>query len=76
MIPVVTVEFDPTLYAVNESAGTVRFMIVKRGSSTNDTTVIFDTSDGSATGIIKPDTLGIQLLSIVGIYCVEYILQW
>ena len=52
MIPVVTVEFDPTSYTVNENAGTVRFVIVKRESSTSDIMVLFSTRNDSATGII------------------------
>ena len=69
MIPVVIVEFDPTSYAVNESAGTVRFVIVKIGNRTNDTTVLFNTSDGSATSMDPSFVLCREI-----IICIEYII--
>ena len=46
-------EFDPTSYTNNENAGTVRLVIVKSGNSTNDIIVLFNTRNGSATGILN-----------------------
>ena len=60
-------EFDPTSYTINENAGTVRFMIMKSGNSTNDIIVLFNTRNESATGILnamEPNN-GIHPLSFV-----------
>ena len=44
------VEFEPTLYTVPETDDVI-FRIVKRTATTEDVTVLFSTSPGSAEGI-------------------------
>ena len=46
----VTVEFDPTSYTVSESGHLANITIVKRGSTTQTVSVIFNTADNSARG--------------------------
>ena len=46
----VVVEFEPTLYTVPETDDVI-FRIVKRSTTTEDVTVLFSTSPGTAEGI-------------------------
>ena len=46
---VVVVEFEPTLYTVPETDDAI-FRIVKRNTTTENVTVLFSTSPGSAEG--------------------------
>ena len=49
---VVVVEFEPTMYTVPESDDAI-FRIVKRSTTTEDVTVLFSTSPGTAEGRLE-----------------------
>ena len=53
---VVVVEFEPTAYTVPETDNAI-FRIVKRNTTTEDVTVLFSTSPGSAEGRVACETL-------------------
>ena len=46
----VIVEFDSSVYEVDEDAGVVSLTLVKRTPTTQSVTVLISTEDGSATG--------------------------
>lgn len=46
----VMVEFEPTSFSAQESSREATFIIVKRTSTTRTVTVLFSTTDGTATG--------------------------
>ena len=46
----VTVEFDPTSYTVSESGRLANITVMKRGSTTQTVSVIFNTVDNTARG--------------------------
>ena len=52
----VVVEFEPTIYTVPETDDAI-FRIVKRNTTTEDVTVLFSTSPGSAAGRVACETL-------------------
>ena len=55
---VVVVEFEPTVYTVPETDDLI-FRIVKRNATTEDVTVLFSTSPGSAEGrVVKHSLVG------------------
>ena len=55
---VVVVEFEPTAYTVPETDDAI-FRIVKRNTTTEDVTVLFSTSPGSAEGrVVKHSLVG------------------
>ena len=55
---VVVVEFEPTLYTVPETDDAI-FRIVKRNTTTENVTVLFSTSPGSAEGrVVKHSLVG------------------
>ena len=60
-IPGVLVEFDPSSYTVNESDGSVTFMITKRNETTLEVTVNFSTVPNSAIGNVTLDPVIHQL---------------
>lgn len=52
----VVVEFEPTLYTVPETDDAI-FRIVKRNTTTENVTVLFSTSPGSAEGRVVQHSL-------------------
>ena len=55
---VVVVEFEPAVYTVPENNDAI-FRIVKRNATTEDVTVLFSTSPGSAEGrVVKHSLVG------------------
>lgn len=60
-IPVITVQFQPSAYVVNEGEQVV-FRVVLSSASDSDMTVEFNTVDGSASGIISGGSRGVQSL--------------
>ena len=52
----VVVEFEPTAYTVPETDDVI-FRIVKRNTTTEDVTVLFSTSPGSAEGRVVKHSL-------------------
>ncbi len=50
---VVTLQFDPTSYQVNEDDGNARLSIVKQGRINRDIVFTFETQDGTASSASK-----------------------